>query len=113
MTVIARLEHNSSLIQSFQLETFDEDFSLLRSLLNDSSVPIKDQEYYNGLSLKLKQYIDDHHLVEEAAKDISGEEDGPRLSYIEYMDQLSDFEVDLIYTAYYDDFILFDYDVWE
>ena len=90
-----------------------EDLKQLKVLLNDSVVSEEDRAWYRNLSSNLLQYDRDHRVSENAAKDISLEIDQHQPSYHEYMDQLSDFEVDLLYTAYYDDFKLFNYNVWE
>ena len=57
-------------------------------------------EYSKIYSFKNKQFVEDAH------------EKRPVFSYEEYMDQLSDLDIDLLYTAYYKDFKLFNYEPW-
>ena len=90
-----------------------EDLEGLKLLLNDSTVPEEVRDWYKKYSASLLRSDNTHHYSENAGEDISLEIDEPQLSYHEYMDQLSEMEVDLLYTAYYDDFKLFNYDVWE
>ena len=58
-------------------------------------------DYDEYFSLAGKKFVEDE----------TGNED--LLSFDEYMNQLTDLEVDLLYTAYYQDFLLFGYDAWE
>ena len=70
------------------------------------------QRTADGLEAQALDYDEYFSLAgKKFVEDETGNED--LLSFDEYMNQLTDLEVDLLYTAYYQDFLLFGYDAWE
>ena len=100
----------------FQVETIEEDLAMLDDLLikvypteeekkqiEKNTQSIK-EDYAKHVRKDYIQWVDDA----EYQSGCFG-----RKTYLEYMNELTDTEIDLLYTAYYQDFKLFGYEPWE
>ena len=103
---------NSFYFTIFQMESINEELLQFKGLIKKSYVPKSEKEKRAKLLQKALKHFEIFHKLKFIGDQKFKNHEGD-LTYHEYMDQLSDLEIDLLYTAYYWDFQLFGYDPWE
>ena len=104
----------------YQIESLQEDFYYLRKVLNLPDLFDQTKLHYYNLkkhnktatsaeSARHKYSIDESKNIRELFM-INESSSGHKFTYDYFMSQLTQLEIDLLYTAYYQDFIMFGYD---
>ena len=97
-----------------QVETMNEDLKMLQELLLVESQELKEKREASKKDMPMleKMYSEYIKIYGLESKELEDNSDDKRTSYEEYMEQVSDLDIDLLYTAYYQDFDLFGYEPW-
>ena len=94
------------------MESINEELAQFNSLIEKGFVSESEKKKRAELLQKALEQFEILHQMNYIGDQKFKSREGD-LTYHEYMDQLSDLEIDLLYTAYYWDFQLFGYDPWE